>query len=58
MTATPFTSSPMEMFNLINLMKEDDFVETDFEEFKREYMTQDLILSRRGVTKLANKMSG
>jgi hypothetical protein len=60
MTATPFTNSPLELFSLINLFieYESDKITTNKEEFKKQYMTSDNILSTNGVKLLANKLTG
>jgi sRNA-binding protein len=38
MTATPYTNDPMQLFKLINLLKEDDYFEEDFEKFSQEFL--------------------
>ena len=60
MTATPFTNSPLELFSLINLFieRESDKITTNKEEFKKQYMTSENILSTHGVKLLANKLTG
>ncbi len=60
MTATPFTNSPMELFQLINLCKEtpSEKITTDLADFKRQYMNADALLTDAGVKKLADKLSG
>ena len=60
MTATPFTNSPLELFSLINLFIEHDSdkITTVKEEFKKQYMTSENILSTHGVKLLANKLTG
>ena len=60
MTATPFTNSPMELFQLINLCKEDESekIPTDIAEFKKTYMNNDNLLRDTGVKNLADKLSG
>jgi hypothetical protein len=60
MTATPFTNSPLELFQLINLCKEDasEKIPTDITEFKAKYMNADALLTEAGVKKLADKLSG
>ena len=60
MTATPFTNSPMELFQLINLCKEDqrEKITTDIREFKRNYMSSDNLLTNNGIKKLADKLIG
>jgi len=60
MTATPFTNSPLELFSLINLFieHESDKITTNKEEFKKQFMTSENILSANGVKLLANRLSG
>ena len=60
MTATPFTNSPLELFQLINLCKEtpSEKITTDLNEFKRSYMNAEAMLTETGVKKLADKLSG
>jgi len=60
MTATPFTNSPMELFQLINLCKENpsEKITTDLTDFKRTYMNAADLLTDSGVKKLADKLSG
>lgn len=60
MTATPFTSTPMEFMRIMNLMREpaDGVLRTKFHEFKEHYMTKDGALSKPGVRQLANELSG
>ena len=60
MTATPFTNSPLELFALTNLFMthESEKITTNKEEFKKQYMTSQNILSESGVKVLANKLSG
>ena len=60
MTATPFTNSPMELFQLVNLCKEEqrEKITTDIREFKRDYMTLDNLLTNNGIKNLADQLSG
>ena len=60
MTATPFTNTPLELFKLINLFmtNESEKITTNKDEFIKEYMTSENILSQNGVKNLANKISG
>ena len=60
MTATPFTDSPMELFKLINLCKEDpeDHITTDPAEFKSTYMSKEDVITNAGSKALANSLSG
>ena len=60
MKATPFTNSPLELFALTNLFMthESEKITTNKEEFKKQYMTSQNILSETGLKILANKLSG
>ena len=60
MTATPVTNNPLELFSLTNLFmtNESEKITTDKNEFKKQYMTNENILSENGVKNLANKLSG
>ena len=60
MTATPFTDSPMELFKLINLCKEnpDEHITTDVKKFKDTYMSADDQITNAGSKKLADSLSG
>lgn len=60
MTATPFTNSPLELFSLTNLFmtNKSEKITTDKLEFKKEYMTEENILSQSGSKNIANKLSG
>lgn len=61
MTATPFTDSPLELFQITNMMKEnkDEMIPTDMATFKKEYINEKTnLLSKSGMKKLVNKMTG
>ncbi len=60
MTATTITNSPMELFSLTNLFveQESEKITTDKDEFKKQYMTSENILSEGGIKNIANKLSG
>ena len=60
MTATPFTDSPIDFFRLMNLFaeKKEEMITTNKEEFIKNYMTSDNILSERGISYIANKLCG
>jgi len=38
MSATPYTTDPMQLFKLLNLLREDDYFPENFEDFKKEYL--------------------
>jgi len=57
MTATPFTEDGMEMIKLLNLLREDDKFETDFQMFSRDYL-DDGYFTRSGLRDFKNKVSG
>jgi len=41
MTATPYTTDPMQLFKLLNLLREDDYFPENFDDFKNEYLDLD-----------------
>lgn len=58
MTATPYTSNPMQLFQLLNLLKEDDYFIEDFDKFK-EYYLDDLYNFRKDKSKeFLDKITG
>jgi hypothetical protein len=60
MTATPFADSPMELFKLINLMKEHDHekIPEELELFKQRYLDSHNKFTKSGIKTLANKLAG
>jgi len=40
MTATPYTNDPMQLFKLLNLLKQDDYFPENFEDFQKEYLDE------------------
>lgn len=57
MSATPYTSDPMDMVKIINLMKEEDMPES-FEEFSKEYLDNNFKFTQEGTTKYLDNVSG
>jgi hypothetical protein len=57
MTATPFTEDGMEMIKLLNLLREDDKFETDFQLFSRDYLDEGYF-TKLGLRDFKNKVSG
>ena len=60
MTATPITSSPMELFKLINMCvdKESEKIPTDIGSFKKQFLNDENRLSKPGIKKLADHLTG
>jgi hypothetical protein len=59
MTATPYTSAPMDMIKLTNLMKEEaDQLPVAFNDFLEEYLDEDGSFTNAGKRFFANKMTG
>ena len=59
MTATPITTSPMELVKLINLCKErHERMEDDFHVFSEEYLDETGKFSRRGELQFLDNISG
>lgn len=57
MTATPFTEDGMEMIKLLNLLREDDKFETDFQSFSSDYLSEGYF-TKWGLRGFKNKVSG
>jgi len=49
MSATPYTSNPMDLIKIINLMKETEEMPEIFEEFKKEYLDENNNFTDRGA---------
>jgi hypothetical protein len=59
MTGTPYTSNPMDLIRLTNLLRPtDEAIPTNFDEFKREFLNTNGKFSDTGSKIFANKMSG
>ena len=58
MTATPYTSDPMHLIKLINLMKETDLIPEDYDEFTSKYLKEDTTFTEKGAEKYLNSISG
>ena len=58
MTATPYTSDPMHLIKLINLMKETDLIPEDYDEFTSKYLKEDSTFTEKGAEKYLNSISG
>lgn len=56
MTATPYTTNPMNMIKLINLLKETDKFPEDYEIFKQNYLNEDGYI--KDPMNMINKLSG
>jgi len=58
MTATPYTSDPMQLFKLLNLLKEDDYFIEDFKEFKDYYLDDNYLFKKDKNKEFLDKISG
>jgi hypothetical protein len=58
MTATPYTSNPMDLIKMINLMKDDEEITEDFDEFKKEYLNDQNMFSDKGSKLYLDSISG
>jgi hypothetical protein len=58
MTATPFTEDGMEMMKLLNLLRDDDALDTDFELFSGRYLDDEGHFTERGRKKFQDEISG
>jgi superfamily II DNA or RNA helicase len=57
MSATPYTSDPMDLIKIINLMQETDMPE-DFAEFKEEFLNQDAKFTQNGAKSYLDNIAG
>jgi superfamily II DNA or RNA helicase len=57
MSATPYTSDPMDLIKILNLMKEDDMPES-FEDFAQEYLDNNYVFTDNGARKYLDNISG
>jgi hypothetical protein len=57
MTATPFTEDGMEMIKLLNLLRDDELFETDFNDFSSHYLDNGYF-TKKGLQVFKNKVSG
>ena len=58
MTATPYTSNPMQLFKLLNLLKEDNYFIEDFDEFKDYYLDSNYLFKKDKNKEFLDKISG
>jgi superfamily II DNA or RNA helicase len=58
MTATPYTNDPLQLFKLLNLLKEEDYLNENFEEFKEEYLDENYKFTKIGTRSFLDKISG
>jgi hypothetical protein len=59
MTATPYTNNPMQLFKLLNLMKENDYFEEDFNKFKDYYLDPETYRFKKdSIKEFLDKISG
>lgn len=57
MTATPYTSDPMDLIKILNLMREHDMPES-FEEFHEQYLDENSKFTEEGADKYLDNISG
>lgn len=58
LTATPYTSDPMHLIKLINLMKVNDELPDDFNEFSKKYLDETSKFTDKGAEKYLNDIAG
>jgi hypothetical protein len=58
LTATPYTSDPMHLIKLINLMKENDELPDDFNDFSKKYLDETSKFTEKGAEKYLNDIAG
>ena len=52
MTATPYTNDPMQLFKLLNLLREDDYFPEDFKTFRNIYLDLETYKFKEDTNKL------
>ena len=57
MSATPYTSDPMDLIKILNLLQEKDFPET-FDDFANEYLDEKYTFTNEGAERYLNNISG
>jgi superfamily II DNA or RNA helicase len=57
MSATPYTSDPMDLIKILNLLQEKDFPET-FDDFAHEYLDEKYTFTNEGAERYLNNISG
>lgn len=58
MTATPYTNEPIQLFKLLNLLKEDDYFPETFDKFKNEYLDSNYKFTKDSSRKFLDEISG
>lgn len=59
MTATPYTTDPMDLIKMLNLMRtREDQMPEDFDEFQRTYKVNDGLFSEEGLRKYLDDTAG
>lgn len=58
MTATPYTSNPMDLIKIVNLMKDSkDHMPETFEDFEKEYLGDDTLFTDDGAKKYLDNIT-
>lgn len=57
MSATPYTSDPMDLIKILNLMSEDKQMPDMFDEFSKEYLNDNSIFTNEGAVKYLDHIS-
>lgn len=57
MSATPYTSDPMDLIKILNLMSDEKQMPESFEEFSKEYLDENSIFTDTGAVKYLDNIS-
>lgn len=57
LSATPYTSNPMDLIKIINLMKDSEDMPEVFEDFKKEYLDEDSKFTDAGAEKYLDNIA-
>jgi hypothetical protein len=58
MTATPYTNNPIQLFKLLNLLREDDYFTENFDDFKEEFLDDNYKFTPDTTKKFLDKITG
>lgn len=58
MTATPYTTNPIDLIKLINLMKDKEHLPENFEDFSEKYLDNNGKFTEKGAENYLNSISG
>lgn len=58
MTATPYTNNPMDLIKMLNLIRDEEDIPEDFDEFRNRYLNDNSIFTKDGSKFFLDEISG